>query len=110
MAKPRAKSFRAWMKNTFTKGELRDIANHGADGGSQGLTYTQDTVELFDKYGDEIWDMLYEDSQNYGAANTVAFVAGFNRIDMVDTLDGFKNLMVWYAAERVAQDEVGDDD
>lgn len=110
MAKPRAKSFRAWMKNNFTKGELRDLANHGADTGWQGLTWTKDTVELFDKYGEEIWDMAYEDAQDYGAANTLAFVAGFNRVDMADNLDGFKNLMVWYAAERIAREEVGDDD
>jgi len=31
-----------------------------------------------------------------------AFIATFRRNDMSDSLDTFKNLMVWYAAERIA--------
>lgn len=103
---PRAKSFRDWMRRNFTRDELADIARHGADAGWAGLTYTSDTVKLFDAYGDEIWDMAYEDAQDFGAENVLEFIAGFRRADMADTLSGFKNLMVWYAAERVAQEQM----
>lgn len=109
MAKPRNKSFRAWMKGNFNKGELRDIANHGADAGWGGLTYTKDTVELFDAYGDEIWDMAYETAQDMGEPNVLTMAGKFNRADMADNLDGFKNLMVWFAAEQIAREETDTD-
>jgi len=82
------------MLHNFSKGELRDIAQHGVDGGFVGLTYTADTVDLFDAYGNEIWDMAYEDAENFGAKSVPEFVAGFRRTDMASSLDGFKNLMV----------------
>ena len=98
----RAQSFEAWMKANFDRSTLNDIATHGADAGYAGLTWTTDTVKLFDRFGPEIWDMAYEDAQDYGADNVPAFIATFRRNDMSDSLDTFKNLMVWYAAERIA--------
>lgn len=100
----RAKDFRSFMLANFRKSELRDVATHGADAGWQWLTWTADTVRLFDRYGEEIWDWAVDDAADYGCANVLEMVAGFGRADMADTLDGFKNLMVWYAAERVARE------
>lgn len=103
------KTFHDWMLANFDKNELADIARHGADTGYGGLTYTSDTVELFDTYGEEIWDMAYEMSQDVGAKNVLEFIGSFRRTDMADNLDGFKNLMVWFAAEEIARQEAGDE-
>jgi hypothetical protein len=66
---PRIKSFRDWMLRNFTKDELAEIARYGADAGWRGLTYTRDIAKLFDTYGDEIWDLVYEDARDFGARN-----------------------------------------
>lgn len=109
MAKPRHKTFRAWMLATLSKGELEDLASNGADTGWPGLTYTSDTVELFDAYGDEIWEMAVEAAEQYGMKNVAEFIAGFSRADMMGSLDTFKNLMVWFAAEEIAREVAGED-
>ena len=103
----RAKTFRDWF-NANLKDEARDIARGGADAGWPGITYTSDTVRLFDKFGDEIWDMAVQDADDMGCKNVADMVAGFGRADMLGSLDQFKNLMVWYACEKLAR-EIADD-
>jgi len=49
----RAKTFKAWLQSNLDKGQRTDLANHGADAGWPGLTYTSDIVKLFDKFAEE---------------------------------------------------------
>lgn len=104
----RAKTFRAWFKANLAY-SAHDIAEHGADMGYPHITYTSDTVRIFDKFGAEIWEMAQQDAEDMGEKNVAQFVAGFRRADMIETLDMFKNLMVWYAAEKVAREIVGEE-
>lgn len=100
----RAKTFRAWFAANL-KDQARDIANHGADGGFPCITYTRDTVALFDKFGDEIWQMAVEEAEALGNKNVAEMISHFRRADMIDGgLDQFKNLMVWYACETLARE------
>jgi hypothetical protein len=94
-------TFKAWF-NENLKDRAADIANHGADAGYPHITYTSDAVELFDKYGDEIWKMAVDDADGLGCKNVAEMIADFGRSDMLSSLDQFKNLMVWYACERLA--------
>lgn len=103
----RARTFKDWMRANL-KSELRDIANHGVDGGWCGLTYTADTVKLFDKYEEEIWGVLADMADNMGT-NVLGLMATFRRADMADTVDGMKNLAVWAVAEEYARELAGDD-
>lgn len=103
MAKPRCKTFRAFMYRHL-KQEMPDIASHGADSGWPHLTYTRDTVEIFDAYADEIWELARTNADDVGAKNVMEFVAGFKCADMAETFDGFKNALVWFAAETVSQE------
>lgn len=45
----RAKNFRHWFGANLRE-YARDIANHGADAGYPHITYTSDTVKVFDKF------------------------------------------------------------
>ncbi len=99
----RAKTFRAWF-NANLKDSASDIANHGADAGFSYITYTTDTVHIFDHFAHEIWDMAVEDAEDQGCKNVAEMIAGFGRADMLSGLDQFKNLMVWYACEKVARE------
>lgn len=95
-------TFTNWMKDNLSEGEMKDLAKYGADTGWPGLTYYRDTVRLYESYHDDIWDMLCEDAEQAGYDSVFAFMAIFGRNDAV-TDTQFKNLLVWYAAERVAR-------
>lgn len=86
-----------------------DIANHGADTGWSGFTYTSEAVEFFDAHEDTIMELAQEDADSFGYANVAELVATFTRADMADTMDGYKNLMAWYALETVARRIVDDE-
>jgi hypothetical protein len=104
----RAKTFRAWFKNNLMD-YAKDIANHGADAGYPYITYNTEAARLFDKFGDEIWNMATEDAEAMGNKSVMEFIAGFRRKDMAEDLLTFKVLMVWYAAEKVAYELAGDE-
>jgi hypothetical protein len=94
-------TFHEWFKQNLAEDYGRDIANHGAEH----ITYTADTVELFDQYGEEIWEMAVEEAKSMGCKNVAEMIAGFKRADRIGSLATFKNLMVWYAVERLARED-----
>jgi hypothetical protein len=102
----RAKNFRSWF-NANLRAYARDIAGHGADAGFPCITYTSDTVKIFDRFGDEIWNMAVEEANEFGCKNVADMIAGFRRSDMLDDLATFKNLMVWFACETLAREIAG---
>ena len=96
----RAKTFDKWILANL-KDNLQDIVNHGADAGYPGITYYQDTVKLYDKFNEEIWNCLDKDTAEFGYKTIPEFIATFNRADVADDTQ-FKNLLVWYYIERFA--------
>jgi hypothetical protein len=101
-------TFKDFLIAKFELQELEDMASHGTDSGWAYLTYTRDTVELHDAYESDLWDLLSDEAESYGAANVLEFMAGFNRADMAYSADGLKNLIVWFAAEHYANMIVDD--
>ena len=97
-----APSFKGWMLEQFEPCELRDIAQHGADAGWSGLTYYSDTIELYERFEEDLWGMLIEDADAHGLKHPLALVASFAGAAGVESDMAFRNLIVWYAAERVA--------
>ncbi len=82
---------------------IEDVANHGADAGFGGFTYTADCVEFYDTHERVIMEMVADEAEDFGYPNVPAFVASFARADMADSLDGYKNLLAWYALEKVCR-------
>jgi len=99
----RAKTFRAWFDANL-KESAHDLAEYGAAGGFPGITYYIDTTKLYDKFQDELWEILVDDAEQFGAKNVFEFVAGFGGAKDVGSNDQFKNLVVWYAAEKLARE------
>jgi hypothetical protein len=102
----RAKDFRSWF-NANLKDHASDIANHGADAGYPFISYTSDTVVIFDRFAHEIWDWAVEEAEGLGCKNVAEMIAGFGRADMLSGYDQFRNLMVWYACEKIAREMEG---
>lgn len=102
-------TFRSWMKNKFSKGKLREMLQYGVDSGYSGLISYHETSKMYDKYEDEIWDQLYNDSQDFGHSNIMEFISTWRSADQMENDTTFKNYVVWYMAERVADELVGGD-
>ena len=96
-------TFIEWLTSTLEHDTILDLAEHGADAGWPGLTYTSDCVELYGQFEEEIWDALVMDADDMGYENPLKMICEFQRSDMLDDVDRFKNLLVWYMAEREAR-------
>lgn len=98
-------TFKDWFNANLLE-SAEDIANHGADGGFNGIIYITECAELFDKYQEEIWDMAVEMANDLGHKNVCEMIATFKRSDMLEDIHTFKNLMVWFAVEELARQYV----
>ncbi len=94
-------NFKEWFQENLSE-EASDIDQHGADAGWPHITYTNDCVKLYNQYQEDIWEMLNEDVGAMGYKTPIALIATFKRIDMAFSDGGLKNLLVWYACERIA--------
>ena len=82
---------------------ISDIATHGCSGGVSGLTYYTKTIAFYDKHKKEIWDMLYDLSEDQGFS--IPFlISDFCGVRNVSDEDTFKNLLVWWAVEQKARE------
>jgi len=89
-------TFKEMIYDRFDKGSNdedqlnpEEVFRHGMEGGFSGFIYYNETTEMFDKYGEDIWK-IHED---YDAP----FPKQDNR-----TLAQWKNAMVWSAVEILA--------
>lgn len=103
-------SFKDWMQIQFNHSELADIVNHGVTGGRDGLTYYSETTALYNEYHKDIWNMLYDNCSSTSEFSILYFIASFNGAINVENDDHFKNLLVWYATERIAFSLINDED
>ena len=87
---------------------LADIAGHGIDGGFQGFIYTRDTVRFHDEHEPLLWTELEQEANDVGGGNALAYVATFNT--QATDIDSLKNLVSWWAAEKVARELTDDSD
>ena len=84
------------------KEELKDITTHGCQEGFPRLTTYSETSALYETHEKEIWKMLSEDAESLGDGNILNFISSLNGSKNVDDETTFKNLLVWYAVERLA--------
>jgi hypothetical protein len=60
-------------------------------------------TRAFSTVKDEIWNMAVREAESLGFKNVADMIAGFRRADMLADIATFKNLMVCFASETVAQ-------
>lgn len=100
-------TFREWF-NANLIDSAADIANHGADGGFNGIIYTAELVELHDKYEEELWDEIRDDAEEYGHKTMMEFIASWIGAPRIGGMDDLKVFVVWYMCEKVAHEIVNE--
>jgi len=83
------------------KSYMEDVMNHGCQSGvCSGLIYYSDTTKFYDKYQEEIEDLLQENKDSiYGSdMSRPEFIATLN--GSAEDLTQEKNLLAWFAYEE----------
>ncbi len=100
--------FKKWMIKEFEEDELKDMVTHGVGGGFSGLTYYSETVRLFEKYQDEIFEKLSDTTREQGYDNIYELLATFNKTHMPWNYTQFANQLVWFMAGETAGEILSD--
>ncbi len=105
----RAKTFKRWLHANLSATERRDLAEHGAAGGFAGLIYYHETSALFDKYRDEIWEVLAQIADAViGRPSPVHLIAHITHSVTLNPWSTFANLCVWTVAEHYCETELNE--
>jgi hypothetical protein len=89
------KTFYQFIKE-YDIDDISMMAEHGCVNGIGGMIYYKETSEIYDQYADELHDLVDRITEEFGAFP--AYIA-----DNMGTQTLFKNSMVWFCAELVAQ-------
>lgn len=94
-------TFRTWMLTQFNHSELASIYHFGVDYGWKGLATFSDTLKLYNRYYQEIWQILNEARENQGLTSIFELLEKGQCINVVNDTQ-FKNRLVWCAATHIA--------
>lgn len=98
-----ANTFKQYMAENYEHNELAEIALHGcASGCASGMIYYSETIALFDKYRDDLFEIMGDCQESMGEScdNLPEYVAKNGA-----TFATFANAVVWFCAEVVAYEK-----
>jgi hypothetical protein len=96
------RNFEDWFNENLGN-RAKEIAENGADSGFTHLIYTNEMIEIFNHFQEEIWELVNTQAKEAGEQNVMNFIGTFTRFDMFDDFNSFKALLVWFAAEHYAR-------
>lgn len=89
-------TFNQYMMDTYSIEELGEIAEHGCESGcATTLIYYHDTNRIYDQYAEELHEMIAEWQDDFGIAPEYI-------MQHIGNLVQFKNAVVWFCAEVIA--------
>jgi len=104
-------SIREWINNNLDESTIADVVLHGCQGGTiSELIYYADTSAFYEKYKEEIWEMLWNSYTDMGAESILHYISTFNGAKDVGSDLQFSNLLAWYAAEEMCREIIADKD
>lgn len=94
-----------WIKKNLDKDQIVEIVRTGCQGGVNGLIYYPQTTKLYNRFHDEIWQLLFE-AANTSGQTCLEFIAQLGGNALVSHDDAFKQFLVWYAVEQICYDSL----
>jgi hypothetical protein len=90
-------TFKNYIIQNYSQEELKEIAEHGCQSGcASGLIYYSDTVDFYNRFSDELHEVIADDCDNFGE------VPQYITNALKEGATQFKNSVVWYVAESYA--------
>lgn len=90
-----------WVLANLDKQTIKEVCEHGCQSGIvNDLIYYKDTAKFYDEFEEEIWNMLGYDADDFGMCE-MEVIMSLRGAKEVGGLDQLKNLLSWYAVERV---------
>lgn len=90
-------TFTEWLQAQYEPEELKDIGQHGcASCAPGGMIYYTETTDLYNRFADDLHDIVGECMEDYGDIPRYIYT-NLNNAVM------FRNAMVWFCAEVIAQ-------
>ena len=83
--------------------DIIEAGEYGADAGWNGFIYFDECCDFYDNNESAIYQLLNDQADEMGFSNVEEMIAGFNRSDMLDSPEGRKNLLAWFALEEVGR-------
>src|SRR6056300_2059503 len=88
---------------------IKEVAEHGCSGGLiPSLIHYVDTVKFYEEHEKEIWEQLYQESNDMGSGCILKHISRFNGAMDVGSMTQLKNLLAWWACEQAAHDILAD--
>ena len=84
--------------------DIIQAGEHGADAGWPGFSYYTDTSTFVEKYRSDIMDRVAADADDYGYANTLAFMGSWGCADGMDDATGIDNGLAWCMLETIGRE------
>ena len=102
-------SIKDWILNNLEGSQVAEVVLHGCSGGVVSeLIYYADSCAFYEKYKNEIWEMLWDSHQDFGFDSTLHYIASFNGAADVGSDEQFSNLLAWWACEEVCREVIAD--
>lgn len=103
-------AFKAWIRSAYLNDEgdpenceLKMMAEN-ISGGVGGMIYYSETSALYDKYKEDLWQILSQMSEELDYKTPLELIASFTGSKDVWDDRQFKNLIVWACAELCARE------
>ena len=93
------KTIKSFVENNFDANEIDMICQYGCENGFNGIIYYSETTALYDKFQEEIWEMLWRESEEQGVS-VMELIASY--CSSIGSDAQFKNALVWFAVEQIA--------
>lgn len=107
-------NFNEWfdkhLDNDKERRDIKTLVNHGADAGVYHIIYTNECVELYNRFEREIWEAMFEDAEEQGYSTPEQMLIGCKRSDMLSDYESSKTLKVWYMCERRAHQKYNEEE
>ena len=90
-----------WVRKNISPSGRKEVLEHGCVSGCvPELIYYKDTCAFYDYYQNEIWEKLYDASNDLGCESVLHMIASFKGAKDVGSDDQLSNLLAWWAVEE----------
>ena len=95
-------TIKEWILETQEPEDIISISKNGCvNGACNDLIYYNDTVKFYYDHKDEIWELLEQESKEFGHNTVFSFMSTWSEYANVTSDTTFKNLLAWWSVEHV---------